>query len=189
MKKFSILLLCFIFSAAILSGAEIKFGFVDSQDVANAHPEYQMKMTEIEKSIQPMKDKLLAKQKELEAMYQEYEKNTTASDEIKRAAEAKIKKKQEDYQKFGSEYQYEIKKREAELLPQEMQKEILSEVMKAIEGVSKREGFQAIYDITKANLVYVEPSLDITERAKDELLRNLKDKTEVLKNPQGNEGK
>lgn len=178
MKKFIALFLCFVFAAAVVTGADIKFGFVDSQDVADEHPEYQTKMKEIEKSVQPLKDKLVAKQKELETMYQDYEKNTLASDEVKKAAETKIRKKNEEYQKLGSEYQYEIKKRESELLPQEMQKEILAEVMKAIEAVSKREGFQAIYDITKANLVYVEPSLNITDRAKEELLKNIKGKQE-----------
>jgi len=54
-------------------------------------------------------------------------------------------------------------------LPENLKKIILEEVMKAIETVAKRDGFNVVYEINKANIVYLESALNITDKVKEEL--------------------
>lgn len=166
----------FIFIASAAMASNEKAAYVDSQEVADAHPVYKEKLGEIEKVLKPQKDKLTQRQKELEGLSKDLEANQLASDEVKNAKQRNLQRKSEEFQQLVAEFQREIQRREAEALPENLKKIILEEVMKAIETVSKREGFQIVYEINKSNIVYLEPSLDITERSKTELQKIISSK-------------
>ncbi len=174
MKKLLTLFFTLTFLTVTAFAAETKYGFVDSQEVADNHPIYQAKMKELEKIAAPLKEKIMEKQKEIEKLQEDFEKlqSSVASDEKKASSEKALQKKYGEYQKMGADYQNEIKRREQEMLPQDVQAGIFQDVIRAIKTVSERDGFQVIHDMK--TVVYVEPSLNITERAKDELLKNLK---------------
>jgi len=178
MKK-KLLLLFIVLSALTISigaresYAQAKYGYVDSQDVADEHPIYKEKIQEIEKVMKPQKEKIQAKQKELEELNKKINENQLASDDVRNAQKTNLQKKGEEYQQMVAGFQSEVQKKEAEILPDELKKKILEEVMSAIQIIAKREGFQIVYEIQKANIVYIEPSLDLTERAKSELIGSL----------------
>ncbi|MBP7654613.1 OmpH family outer membrane protein, partial [Candidatus Dependentiae bacterium] len=157
--------------------ADIKYGYVDSQEVADEHPVYKEKLKEIEKIVKPQRDKIQEKQKELEKLNAELENNPLASDDVIKAKKMNFEKKYDEYKKMVEAMQREVQKRESETLPEDLKRKILEEVMTAIQGIAKREGFQIIYEINKANIIYIEPSLDLTERSKTELINSLNKKT------------
>jgi len=172
MKKFLVCL--FIISAVIfftnsLSANNLKAAFVDSQDVADEHPVYKEKIKELERILKPQKDKLTQRQKELETLSQDLSANQLASDEVKNAKQRNLQRKSEEFQKMVADFQLEIQKKESEILPENLKKIILEEVMKAIETVAKRDGFNVVYEINKANIVYLESALNITDKVKEEL--------------------
>ncbi|HPN32155.1 MAG TPA: OmpH family outer membrane protein [bacterium] len=176
MKKILLMVLAVVFLNSVVFGADIKYGYVDSQEVADEHPVYKSKLTEIEKLVKPQRDKIQEKQKELEKLNSEMS-DPLASDEVIKAKKINLEKKYDDYKKMVEAMQRDVQKRESETLPEDLKRKILEEVMSAIQSIAKREGFQIIYESKNANLIYIEPSLDITERAKTELINSLTKKT------------
>jgi len=177
MKKIFLMIILAAFVSSAGYSADIKYGYVDSQEVADEHPVYKEKLKEIEKIVKPQRDNIQEKQKELEKLNAELENNPLASDDVIKAKKMNFEKKYDEYKKMVEAMQREVQKRESETLPEDLKRKILEEVMTAIQGIAKREGFQIIYEINKANIIYIEPSLDLTERSKTELINSLNKKT------------
>jgi Skp family chaperone for outer membrane proteins len=174
MIKKSLLSVLLILGITLSLSAEIKYGFVDLQKVADEHPVYKQKISEIEKLIAPEKKELENKREELEKLVEELESNPLASETIKNKQRENIQKKQREFQQYLGSVQRTIQKYEREKLSDAIQEQILVDVNKAVQTIAKKEGFQVIYDV-KNNVVYTEPSLDITERTIEQLLQIVED--------------
>jgi outer membrane protein len=140
-----------------------KIGFVDSNKIIEATPGIAEAKAAYEKQAEQWKADLVAKQKELTDLQDEYKKQAAIlSPDKKTEKEQLILEKQkaaQDYfqAKFGP--QGEASAKEKELL-----KPIYDRINKAIEEVRADESYALIFDVQAGALAAGDPSLDLTDK-------------------------
>jgi outer membrane protein len=139
-----------------------KLGFVDSNKIIEATPGVAEAKASYEKQAEAWRTELLAKQKELNDLQEEYKKQAAIlSPEKKTEKEQAILAKQKEAQdffqaKFGPSGEASVK--EKELL-----RPIYDRINKAIEEVRAAEGYALIFDVQAGALAAGDPSLDLTD--------------------------
>ncbi len=127
------------------SAQEQKIGFVDTDLILSKIPAYQGIQQDLRKISLEWKKELEFMQQEIEELKEDYEaKEILYTDEIRAQRQQEIEtlvQQREEYleQKFGSDGEYFQKQ-------QELLEPIQRRIFQAIEAVSKRQGFDFIFD-------------------------------------------
>lgn len=141
----------------------LKLGFVDSNKIIEAAPGVSEAKATYEKQATGWKNELATRKKELDGLYEEYQKQAAIlSPDKKTEKQQLITTKERDMQqyfqtKFGP--QGEAGTKEKELL-----RPIYDQINKAIEEVRSSEGYSLIFDLQAGALAAGDPSLDLTEK-------------------------
>lgn len=127
-----------------------KLGHIDSQELLQSMPE----SAEIEKKVQDFAKTLETSMKTMQTEYSsklaEYEqKAATMTKTEKETAEGDIVQLQQRMQEFNQSAQERLKKQQAELL-----QPVIDKVKKAIEDVSKENGYTYVFDASMGILLY-----------------------------------
>jgi len=171
MKK-SLLAVCIAMICGIGANAQnLKFGHVDSQKLLEQMPQRDSATQVYSKELKDMEGILQDMQAEFNKKYQVYqERQDSLGAMAKKAKEEELQQLQERIQSYQQNAQQDLQKREAELL-----KPIMDKAKKAIEEVSKENGFMYVFDISGGLLLYYsDKSVDIMPLVKKKL--NIVDK-------------
>jgi len=163
MKYFILLILLLSFSTA-----EVKIGYVDSNQIMSNFEEVRQIQVDLEKEQRKLESELNELITQLDSLQQDYERQRLLMSETRRQEKENeimnMKKSAEEFQlkKFGPEG--EIYKKQNELL-----KPVLKKIDDAIQKVGGDQGYDFILDAMSGALVYALDSHNLTEDVMDEL--------------------
>ena len=160
----------FMLSIALLSfaSAEIKIGYVDSNEIMNNFEEVRQVQVDLEKEQRRLESEFNNLVSQLDSLQQDYERQRLLMSETRRQEKENeiinMKKMAEEFQlkKFGPEG--EIYRKQNELL-----KPVLTKVDAAIQKVGSEQGYDFILDAMSGALLYALDSHNLTEEVMDEL--------------------
>ena len=164
MKKY-LLSLIFLFS---FLAAEIKIGYVDSNEIMSNFDEVKQVQVDLEKKQRKLESEFNDLIAQLDSLQQDYERQRLLMSETRRLEKENeiisLKKSAEEFQlkKFGPEG--EIYRKQNELL-----KPVLAKALTAIEKVCSEQGYDFILDAMSGALLYALDSHNLTEDVMSEL--------------------
>jgi outer membrane protein len=162
--KYLILLMLFL----SFSAAEIKIGYVDSNEIMSKFEEVRQVQVDLEKEQRRLESEFNSLVAQLDSLQQDYERQRLLMSETRRQEKENeiinMKKTAEEFQlkKFGPEG--EIYRRQNELL-----KPVLKKIDVAIQKVGNEQGYDFILDAMSGALLYALDSHNLTEDVMDEL--------------------
>ena len=162
-KYFILLMLLPSFSAA-----EIKIGYVDSNEIMSKFEEVRQVQVDLEKEQRRLESEFNNLVGQLDSLQQDYERQRLLMSEMRRQEKENeiinMKKSAEEFQlkKFGPEG--EIYRKQNELL-----KPVLKKIDDAIQKVGSEQGYDFILDAMSGALLYALDSHNLTEDVMDEL--------------------
>ena len=160
----------FMLSIDLLSfaSAEIKIGYVDSNEIMNNFEEVRQVQVDLEKEQRRLESEFNNLVSQLDSLQQDYERQRLLMSETRRQEKENeiinMKKSAEEFQlkKFGPEG--EIYRKQNELL-----KPVLKKIDDAIQKVGSEQGYDFILDAMSGALLYALDSHNLTEDVMDEL--------------------
>ncbi len=162
-KYFILLMLLLSFSVA-----EIKIGYVDSNEIMSNFEEVRQVQVDLEKEQRRLENEFNNLVSQLDSLQQDYERQRLLMSEMRRQEKENeiinMKRSAEEFQlkKFGPEG--EIYKKQNELL-----KPVLKKIDDAIQKVGSEQGYDFILDAMSGALLYALDSHNLTEDVMDEL--------------------
>ncbi len=162
-KYFTILI--FIFNFLL---AEIKIGYVDSNEIMSSFEEVRQVQVDLEKEQRKLESEFNKLLSQLDSLQQDYERQRLLMSDTRRLEKENeilnMKKNAEEFQlkKFGPEG--EIYRKQNELL-----KPVLKKIDEAIQKVGGEQGYDFILDAMSGALLYALDSHNLTEDVMDEL--------------------
>ena len=148
--------------------AEIKIGYVDSNEIMSNFEEVRQIQVDLEKEQRRLESEFNNLVSQLDSLQQDYERQRLLMSETRRQEKENeiinMKKSTEEFQlkKFGPEG--EIYRKQNELL-----KPVLAKVDAAIQKVGGEQGYDFILDAMSGALLYALDSHNLTEEVMDEL--------------------
>jgi len=172
-KKIIFIAVCLLLIVSISPAQSVKVAYVNSETILRELPEAQQVRKELETTIKGWQDELDQMSKELQDGVEDYQKKEALLDP---KAKADKQKALQDLQQKAREFQYKkfdtregeaVKLRETKFAP------IQEKVMKVIELVAKKDGYNYVFDKleTATNLLYADQKFDITYEVIDRLKR------------------
>ena len=166
LKKYLILLTLLL----SLLAADVKIGYVDSNQIMSNFEEVRQVQVNLEKEQRRLENDFNELIAQLDSLQQDYERQRLLMSETRRAEKENeiinLKKTAEEFQlkKFGPEG--EIYKKQNELL-----KPVLKKIDDAIQKVGSDQGYDFILDAMSGALLYALDSHNLTEDVMDELIK------------------
>lgn len=166
MKRYVI---AFFIIAAALGAQAQKFAYVNTELILESMVDYADAQKQLDDMSKKWQENIELKYKEIEKMYQTYKaEQILLTEELRREREKEILEKEEEvknYQKEKFGVNGELFKMRQKLI-QPLQEQIY----KALEDLSKRNGFNLIFDISgNSNILYYDARFDKT----DDIIRKL----------------
>ena len=164
-KKIYYLILSLFLSFTL---AEIKIGYVDSNEIMNNFEEVRQVQIDLEKEQRKLESEFNNLVAQLDSLQQDYERQRLLMSETRRIEKENqiinMKKTAEEFQlkKFGPEG--EIYRKQNELL-----KPVLKKIDEAIQKVGSEQGYDFIMDAMSGALLYALDSHNLTEDVMEEL--------------------
>ena len=162
-KYFILIMLLLSFSVA-----EIKIGYVDSNEIMSNFEEVRQVQVDLEKEQRRLESEFNNLVGQLDSLQQDYERQRLLMSEMRRQEKENeiinMKKSAEEFQlkKFGPEG--DIYRKQNELL-----KPVLKKIDDAIQKVGDAQGYDFILDAMTGALLYALDSHNLTEDVMDEL--------------------
>ena len=148
--------------------AEVKIGYVDSNEIMSSFEEWRQVQVDLEKEQRRLENEMNDLMVRLDSLNQDYERQRLLMSETRRQEkESELKKLQENIQKFQMEKfgpEGEIYRIQNQLL-----KPVLSKVDDAIQIVGDERGYDFILDAMGGSILYALDSHNLTEDVLDEL--------------------
>ena len=173
LKKYLILLTLLL----SLLAADVKIGYVDSNQIMSNFEEVRQVQVNLEKEQRRLENDFNELIAQLDSLQQDYERQRLLMSETRRQEKENeiinMKKSAEEFQlkKFGPEG--EIYRKQNELL-----KPVLSKIDDAIQKVGNEQGYDFILDAMSGALLYALDSHNLTEDVMDELSKTTGSVTE-----------
>ena len=169
MKRFVKLVLLVVLMAGgtAAMGQQLKFGYINSQELITLMPERDSAQAKMEKFVQEIQDQVEALQVELNNKFQKYQKEastyTPTINEQKQKELPDLSNRLQEYQQAGEN--------DARTMNMELMTPIFNKANEAINKVAAANGFTAIFDTTAGALLYYDPNVmvDILPMVKAEL--------------------
>ena len=160
-----------LFFFTTLSGflfAELKIGYIDSNEIMNNFEDVRQVQVDLEKKQRELENEMKDLMTQLDSLNQDYERQRLLMSETRRLEKEKdLKRLEENIQvfqleKFGPEG--EIYQKQNELL-----KPVLKDIDAAIQNVGSERGYDFILDAMSGALLYALDSHNLTDAVLDEL--------------------
>jgi Skp family chaperone for outer membrane proteins len=155
------LVLMLVFTS--LSFANIKGAFIDWQLITESHPIARQRLQELEKWASPYREQIEKYENQLMELEKDFRDNIMASERVRREKEENYNRVLMQYQSFIKDFRESVMLKEQELLPQDVQMQISSDLLEILESICESEGFNVIYDRAKVGAIYVNENIDITK--------------------------
>ena len=155
-----IALLAGVFMVGPAGSAELKVASVDIQKAINECNAGKEAKKEITKEVEKFQRLIAERQKELQTMKETLEKQGPMLNADARAAKEKeFQGKARDYQRWGEDYQNDIKQKEME-----KSRAISMNLLKIIQKVGADEGYTFLHENNETIVLYTSKTIDITDR-------------------------
>ena len=163
------LIIFFIFTWSILF-AELKIGYVDSNEIMNNMQEVRQVQVDLEKIQRSLENEMKDLMDQLDSLNQDYERQRLLMSETRRKEkENDLRKREQDIQKFQMEKfgpEGEIYRQQNILL-----KPVLEKIDAAIKNVGSEQSYDFILDAVSGALLYALDSHNLTEDVLEELAK------------------
>ncbi len=157
-----------LLGAAPHASAEIKIGFIDSDQIFANYEKTKEAQVSFEREVQDLSKSAREKKDEIDQMQRKLEQQGPMLSEAKRDEQNRIlSQKVGEYEKFVQE-QWGPGGRISRL-NEEYLKPIIDRVHAIVASIGTDEGFSLILDAADGNVVYGDKSLDLTDRVLSEL--------------------
>jgi outer membrane protein len=147
---------------------EFKVGFIDSEIIFQNYQGTAELKKQLEEDLKEWENSLREKKKEIEGLYAELEsQKLMLSDNARQKKEEFLRAKEIEYESFVTDIfgpNGQARQREKELT-----KPLLERINLILDRISEEEGFQIIFDLAEAGIIYGRPALDLTQRILEEL--------------------
>lgn len=164
MKKFVLMLACGLFLTTV-SFAQLKIGYINSQDLLREMPELVKVDSDLKTFAKTYQDQLEAMGKELEKKYQEYQtQEKTLTEAMKDVKQKELQSLQTRMQTTQQSAEEKIGKKREELYSP-----ILKKADDAIKAVAKEKGYDYIFDGSGGSVLYAKETDNILPLVKAKL--------------------
>jgi len=166
MKKYIIGYLLLFINIAL---AEVKIGYVDSQQIMTQYESFRMAQVELEKEQKRLEGEYLTLQQQVDSLYQSYQKQEfMMSEERKREKVNEITQKERELQEFGMK---KLGPQNSELV--QIQNQLMQPILKtfadACDAVGKERGFDYILDAGTGGILFALESNNLTEEVLEQM--------------------
>jgi outer membrane protein len=171
LKRSFLIVALTVFALGLAGGVhaqDLKIGYIDAQRIfaefegtQEAERVYKKEVDQWKSQAGTMEQEIVKLQDELRAQ------SLMISEEKQRERKLELDKKMEDYQRFMKDTFGEGGV--AERRNQELTKPILDRINTILQEISERDGYDIVFDITSANIVYATKELDLTDMVLVEL--------------------
>ena len=166
MKKYVLICLS-IFINIVL--AEVKIGYVDSQQIMTQYEGFRMAQVELEKEQKRLESEYLTLQQQVDSLYQSYQKQEfMMSEERKKEKVNEITQKERELQEFGMK---KLGPQNSELV--QIQNQLMQPILKtfadACDIVAKERGFDYILDAGTGGILFALESNNLTEEVLEQM--------------------
>jgi outer membrane protein len=162
-----LLLILGLLLAPQLAGADFKVGIIDGMDIVGKSAAGKSIQESLKRKGEELGRPIEAKRKDLARMLTDFEKQASVmKEDAKKKKEEEINKKVEELRKQGAEAEKELTKfQEKELAP------LFQKLEQAVNDVAKEMKLDAVFDKRNSGLMFINPSLDITEKVRAKFAR------------------
>lgn len=139
--------------------ADMRIGYINSLRILDKMPELKTADQQLQQYAQQLDQEIQRRQQALQQKYDQYAKDTTASQAIMEMRITELQQMQQQLYQLQYSSEQDLAKQKDELY-----KPILAKIDRAIKRVAKREGFTHVLDTSGGALVYGEDRFDLTEQ-------------------------
>lgn len=165
MKILGSIVFALLLFAGPIQAAEIKIGYLDIRQAIATSDAGKAASSQLQTKFIKFQEQAAAKQKELNSLKDELEKQGMALNETSKAAKLKeYQQKQRDFERFVKDSEEELKKTEMELI-----NKIQTDIIKQVREYGKKSGFMLIVEAQEAGAIYADKSIDVTDAILKEL--------------------
>ncbi len=168
MKLTAPITLMIVFCAALSVRAELKIGYINSQEIFKEYEGTKNAQEKFDKEAAKWEQEASEMQREIKELQAQLEKQSLLlSSERKKEIEDKIRLKLQEYQEFLQEkfgQNGEVAKKNAELT-----KPIVEKIQKIIDRIAKEEMYDFILDESTGGIIHAQKGYDLTKRVLEEL--------------------
>ncbi len=148
--KYWYLSVAFLFACLLTTGAQIKLGHINSQELFAAMPERDTAQRKLQGIARQFENTLEELEVEYNKKLDDYQKNVaTMTDLIRKTKENELQDILQRIQNFQIEAEQDLAKQRAELL-----KPIQEKAFKAVNEVAEENGFTYIFDMGTGAVIY-----------------------------------
>jgi outer membrane protein len=164
MKRFfSWILAALILSAVPTLAAETKIGYVNLQKALNFSEAGKAAKVKIAEKVKEYEGIIGNRQKELEKLKNELEKQALLlSEEARAEKERNYQQKIKEFQRFTKDIQDELQQKDADYTRQ-----ILDSLLEVIKEIGEKEGYVLILEKAESSILYADDKINLT----DELIK------------------
>ena len=172
MKKFALLFLILLSTAAINAQSPLKVGYVDSEVILQQFPEAIKAQGELEAIVKDWRAQIDSLQQDFEQDYADYQKKESMMKEAqKKEAQQRLFQKKQAAEEFNKA-KFDSQSGEIVRKQDQIMKPVKERIIKAIEAVAKEESMSFIFDKTREYLLlYADSTFDVTFKVLDKLKR------------------
>lgn len=157
-----LLTLSLILSPLWSAAADFKVGVVDSNDILSKSAEGQRVQSTLKRKGEELSKSLQKQEQEIGKMMEDFRKQATV---MKEAAK---KQRQEELSKRATDFQRKVQDADKQmaLLEQKEMEPLLKKLEKAVNEVAKENKLDMVLDKRRSGLLYMAPTLDITDKVR-----------------------
>lgn len=157
--------LVFLINSHAIAIEPVRMGFVDMPRIIEASAGARDAAAETERAADAAREQLKKEQQAIVKMQEEFAKDTAIMSESQRnTRQEEIQARMQAYNKQAADLQEELNRQRLVLA-----EKALGPVQKVITDIAKEEGLNAIFERTESALLFVDDSMDITDRVIERL--------------------
>src|SRR5512140_2308706 len=156
--------------------ADYKLGYIDSEKIFNQYNGTKTAQSQFQLDLEGWARQLEAKQADIDKLQREYDsQRLMLSDARRKEKEDELLARRSEYEQLNREIYGPTGK--VATRNQQLSRQIVSDIKRVVEKIAAEEGFSIIFDAADGNLVYGDPSLDLTDRVVQALNSGSPDQT------------
>lgn len=161
-KTTALLLFLFVSSSIALQAQAVKIGYLNVPELLASLETWKTTQTQLETHKKMLEDKIVNMQKTLEAEY------TTFQKSVDNYTRKQAEEKQQYFVNKDNELKQAAQKAQQELEQKtiDLTKPIQEKLKAAVQTVAKEGGFNYILDSSVGDLLFLDPTLDVTAKIK-----------------------
>jgi len=142
--------------------ADLKVGVIDGMDIISKSADGKKAQESVRRKMEELSRPVEQRRQEMAKMVADFEKQASVmKEDARKRKEEEINKKMEEFRKQGADAERQLAQfQEKELAP------IFQKLEQAVKAVAQDQKLDLVFDKRQAGLLYLNPSLEITEKVR-----------------------